>query len=103
MKICDLGKKFKKSAFFSMSILILCLGIGIPSSWSKSSSSGIDFLMQFENALVEIAEKVKPSVVNISPLVRKTKAPPMAKPRTPRQRPPDAPSSGSGVILDKDG
>ena len=66
---------------------------------ASSKSEGIKVLQELENVFVEIADRVKPAVVNISA----ASAPESLKrPETPR-RPPDSPGSGSGVIIDKKG
>ncbi|MBI3995873.1 MAG: DegQ family serine endoprotease [Nitrospirae bacterium] len=62
-------------------------------------SAGIKILQDLQNVFVDIADRVKPAVVNISPATRST-----AKPgESPRGRPPEGSGSGSGVILDKKG
>ena len=60
---------------------------------------GSDFLDDLQGVFVDIAEKVKPAVVNISPVTE-----PHPSSKNPEGKPPDAPSgSGSGVIVDKKG
>lgn len=61
---------------------------------------GLKALSELQDVFVDLAEHVKPAVVNIS-----AGGSPAASPRDGerfRQRP-DSPSSGSGVIIDKDG
>lgn len=66
---------------------------------ASSKSEGIKVLQELENVFVEIADRVKPAVVNISAT---SASEPIKHPETPR-RPPDSPGSGSGVIIDKKG
>jgi serine protease Do len=80
--------------------MVLCLSLNVASAWSKESAAGLKMLEEFEAALVDMAEHVKPAVVNISPVTPKMSSP---IPQRPGQRPPEAPSSGSGVIVDKKG
>src|SRR5581483_8818972 len=68
---------------------------------------GFKLLEQFQNSFINIAEQVKPSVVNISP---STGTPHASRPDMPqrdnpreRERPEAPPGSGSGVIIDKKG
>ncbi len=89
--------KFKASALM---VMILCLSLNATPSWSKESPSVVKMLEEFEAALVDLAERVKPAVVNIAPITPKISVP---TPQRPGQRPPEAPSSGSGVIVDKQG
>jgi serine protease Do len=89
--------KFKVFVFM---VMILGLLLNATPSWSKESSSGLKMLEDFESVLVDMAEHVKPAVVNISPITPKISGP---VPQRPGQRPPEAPSSGSGVIVDKKG
>lgn len=68
---------------------------------------GFKLLEQFQNSFINIAEQVKPTVVNISP---STGTPHASRPDMPqrdnpreRERPEAPPGSGSGVIIDKKG
>src|SRR3990172_596529 len=61
---------------------------------------GLKALTEFQDVFVDIAEHVKPAVVNIS--TGGTPAAPRPGGERFRQRP-DSPSSGSGVIIDKEG
>lgn len=71
-----------------------------PSPALADSEAGLKVAQDLENLFVDIADRVKPAVVNISP----------ASPSTPRSggnpregRPPQDSGSGSGVIVDKQG
>lgn len=66
---------------------------------ASSPDEGIKVLQGLENVFVEIADRVKPAVVNISAASASES---IRRPETPR-RPPDSPGSGSGVIIDKKG
>jgi serine protease Do len=89
-----------KLKVFALMVITLSLFLNATPSWSKESPSGVRILEDFESVLVDLAEHVKPTVVNISPVTPKVSGP---IPQRPGQRPPEAPSSGSGVIVDKKG
>ena len=78
---------------FSLSLLL-----ALYTGQSFAALSGISLLEEIQQVFIEIAEEVKPAVVNISPLSG-------AKKSFSRHggRSPDGPGSGSGVILDKSG
>ncbi|HEX9757316.1 MAG TPA: Do family serine endopeptidase [Nitrospiria bacterium] len=65
---------------------------------SYADQSGTVLLGQIENVFTEIADTVTPAVVNISPLTDG----PESLSQSPRRHP-DAPGSGSGVIIDPSG
>jgi serine protease Do len=90
----------KKIMLTAIMFMLLVFSIGNTSAWPKDLPNGLKMFEEMENVLVDIADRVKPAVVNVSPVSQKTSAP---GPRQPGQRPPDAPSSGSGVIVDKKG
>ncbi len=83
-------------------LFVLALTFGAASSWAKPADEGLALLEAFENVLVDIADRVKPAVVNISPVSQSASGPATPR-RSPGQRPPNAPSSGSGVIIDPSG
>jgi serine protease Do len=89
-----------KLKVFALMWTILFLSLNVTPSWSKEAASGLKLLEEFEAVMVDIAERVKPAVVNISPVTPKMSGP---APQRPGQRPPEAPSSGSGVVVDKKG
>ncbi|HZC68576.1 MAG TPA: Do family serine endopeptidase [Nitrospirales bacterium] len=60
--------------------------------------NGIRLLEEIENVFISLADHVKPAVVNISPVSASTKSG-----ESPRERGPNIPGTGSGVIVDKDG
>jgi serine protease Do len=69
---------------------------------AKDESSGTKLIEELQNVFVDIADRVKPSVVNISPKIGSTTHPPFRQ-EGGREKPPEAPGSGSGVIIDKKG
>lgn len=89
-----------KLKVFALMWMILFLSSNAAPSWSKEAATGLKLLEEFEAVMVDIAERVKPAVVNISPVTPKISGP---TPQRPGQRPPEAPSSGSGVVVDKKG
>ncbi len=60
---------------------------------------GLRLVEEIQNVFISLADRVKPAVVNIAPLT----APSQSAERTPRERGPNAPGTGSGVIVDKEG
>jgi serine protease Do len=59
---------------------------------------GKKLLEQIQNVFIDLAERVKPAVVNIAPVSGST-----AKAENPRERNPNNSGTGSGVIVDKRG
>ena len=60
--------------------------------------NGVRLLEEMQNVFINLAERVKPAVVNISPVSFSAKSG-----ENPRERGPNTPGTGSGVIVDKDG
>ncbi|MFZ5877399.1 MAG: Do family serine endopeptidase [Nitrospirota bacterium] len=87
----------RRSAALTALSLFLSLGVAAPALAAKETS-GLKALTELQDVFVELADKVTPSVVNIS---TGTTTPPKNGERF-RQRP-ESPSSGSGVIIDKNG
>jgi serine protease Do len=81
-------------------ILLLGLLTGAPFSGVTFAEelTGVRLLEEMQNVFVNLADRVKPAVVNISPVSASTKAG-----ESPRERGPNNPGTGSGVIVDKDG
>jgi len=72
---------------------------GPPSVTQESREiSGLHMLEQLETVITDLAERVKPSVVNVFPL-----SGPGRSRETLRDRPPNTPGSGSGVLIDAEG
>jgi serine protease Do len=65
---------------------------------AKENSDGLKLLEQLQSVFVDIAERVKPSVVNISPLDER---PSSSRNRNTPNTPPSG--TGSGVIIEKSG
>ena len=77
--------------------LLLCEPfLGAPRA--AEEPSGLRMLEEIQRVLVALADRVKPAVVNISPVSASVKSG-----ETPRDRGPNNPGTGSGVIVDKDG
>ena len=71
--------------------------IGGPTD-ASASAEGLRMLEELQEVITELAEQVKPAVVNVLP------ANSTGKLRgSPRERMPNSPGSGSGVIIDADG
>lgn len=66
----------------------------VPHADAASELRGLQLIEEMQNVITELAERVKPSVVSVGPLRSKDAF---------RDRPPNAQSSGSGVIVDPDG
>jgi len=69
------------------------LHVGEPAV-ASADTDGLQLLEELQGVITELAERVKPSVVSVGALRPKD---------TPRDRPPNGPGSGSGVIIDQDG
>jgi len=84
---------------FTISALALAAALmgAPPAATAAKETSGLKAMIELQDVFVDLAEHVKPSVVNIS-----TGGNPPPRSERFRQRP-DSPSSGSGVIIDKDG
>lgn len=72
-------------------------------SWTAVPSAsadvgGLQLLEEMQNVITDLADRVKPAVVNIFPL----QGPGRSK-ESPRERLPNSPGSGSGVIIDQKG
>jgi len=63
-----------------------------------AEATGAQLLEQIQNVFIDLAERVRPAVVNIAPVSASARSQ-----ETPRDRSPNNPGSGSGVIVDKQG
>ncbi len=84
--------------------LSLSLALALPASPSRAADeAGVRLLEQAQNTFIEIADRVKPAVVNIAPA--SSARPPAREGEAPRgrERPETPPGSGSGVVVDKRG
>jgi serine protease Do len=86
--------------FFMPAAFLLILSGSLP-ALAKENGSATKMIEELQNVFVEIADHVKPSVVNISPKTGTSTRPPFRQEG--RERPPESPGSGSGVIIDKKG
>lgn len=95
---------FRRVTIFAL--VILLLPGTILAAPKDSPDAGIKLLEDFQNIFITLADRVKPTVVNIAP---QTGGPHPSRPdegprESPRERAPEAPpGSGSGVIVDKRG
>lgn len=64
----------------------------------SADAGGIRMLEEVQSVITELAERVKPAVVSVFPVHG-----PGRPPEIPRERAPNAPGSGSGVIIDPQG
>ena len=81
---------------------VLCamlIGGLLPYAAQAEEKSGVRLLEDIQNVLIDLADRVKPAVVNIAPLAASAKS----LEKTPRERGPNNPGTGSGVIVDKQG
>ena len=94
----------KKGALFILLVMWLP-GLAMGVEIKADMEAGFKLLEQFQNSFINIAEQVKPTVVNISPSTGTPHAarPDMPPRESPRERPEAPPGSGSGVIIDKKG
>ncbi len=83
-------------ALVALAVAAAVIGTAAPADAAKDTA-GLKALTELQDVFVELADHVKPSVVNIS-----TGDTPPPRGERFRQRP-DSPSSGSGVIIDEDG
>lgn len=84
---------------------VLLSGISVvPPDAMAIEAGGFKALQDLEMIFVELSDRVKPAVVNISPAPVRTSEPNSKTPAPRRgERAPNAPGSGSGVIVDKKG
>src|SRR5438105_14615067 len=81
-------------------VLIVGLLTGTPFSGVTFADelTGVRLLEEMQNVFINLADRVKPAVVNISPVSVSTKSS-----ENPKERGQNNPGTGSGVIVDKDG
>lgn len=93
--------RIKGSILLVCALLMLSIG-GADTLFAADQPSGLKLLEELENVFVELSNRVKPAVVNISP--SRSFVPPSPMPdEGPGEKPPELPGSGSGVIVDKRG
>ena len=74
---------------------LFLIGLTAPVA-AAADSPGMRMLEDLQSVITDLAERVKPSVVNVLPA-------PATRSANPRERLPNAPGSGSGVIVDSEG
>lgn len=90
----------KKIAVQGWSILFVVMTSWVFPVWSHAQEiDGTRLLEEIQNVIIALADRVKPAVVNIAPLSPSSKS----AEKSPRDRGPSNPGSGSGVIVDKQG
>src|SRR6266568_2211877 len=91
-----------RSAAYQVLGVVLILGLLTVTPFSgvtfADELTGIRLLEEIQNVFITLADRVKPAVVNISPVSVSTKSS-----ESPRERGQNNPGTGSGVIVDKDG
>ncbi len=95
--------KFRDRAVASQVLgVVLILGLLAVEPFSGGTFaeelSGVRLLEEMQNVFINLADRVKPAVVNISPVSVSAKSG-----ESLRERGPNNPGTGSGVIVDKDG
>lgn len=85
--------------FFVLSIFQLS---AVDMLLAADEKSGINLLEEMEKVFVQLSDRVKPAVVNISPSPSFV-PPPQGPEEGQGEKPPELPGSGSGVIVDKRG
>jgi serine protease Do len=93
--------KTRRIQFYMVTMVsLLVLGVSTPQAYSASpdTTDGKRLVEQIQNVFIELADKVKPAVVNIAPVSSGA-----ARSENPRERNPNSSGTGSGVIVDKRG
>lgn len=80
-----------------LAVWLLCAPF--PGMAQADELGGTRLLEEIQNVFIALADRVKPAVVNIAPISASVR--PIEK--LPRERGPNNPATGSGVIVDKDG
>ncbi len=87
-------------AVFGWSLLSAVLLVApFPHPAQGEELTGIRMVEEIQNVFMSLADRVKPAVVNIAPITGTGQA----AERAPRERGPNTPGTGSGVIVDKEG
>lgn len=90
-------------SILALIVALVFLSLSAPASWSATplkDNPGTKALQDIQNVFVDLADRVTPTVVNISPATHPT----AKQGESPRGgRPPESSGSGSGVIVDKKG
>ncbi|WP_447972417.1 Do family serine endopeptidase [Nitrospira sp. Kam-Ns4a] len=86
-------------ALSSICPLPFSASLGTSPALARAESDGLKLLQQFEDVITDLAERVKPAVVNVLPV----QGPGRSSKELPRERMPNNPGTGSGVIIDAEG
>lgn len=87
--------------FSALLLLLLTAIVPAELAAAKPDTAGVKAIEDLESVFVDIADRVKPAVVNIAPVPEgSTEGRP---PERQKERSPNAPGSGSGAIIDKKG
>src|SRR6266446_10822370 len=97
-----ISERRKSLASVFLFVVWAVLSLSSSPTLAKDETSGIKLVEELQNVFVHIADHAKPAVVNISPNTGSIH-PPSRQNEGPREKPPEAPGSGSGVIIDKKG
>lgn len=88
------------SAVLSLSVLLPSVTLaGSGTTAALADSPGIRMLEEIQAVITDLAERAKPSVVNLFPL----QGPGRARDQGGERTPPNTPGSGSGLIVDSEG
>lgn len=101
MRYTPSPKHLTVGVLISLAILLSLLkplALAAPTAPGPSSSNGLRLLEDIEVVITELAERAKPSVVSLFPVITSSKGREL-----PQERIPNTPGSGSGVIIDSEG
>ena len=91
--------RIRRSLFILRVVVIAMLALPSLSARATNAtmdSPGMRVMEDLQSVITDLAERVKPSVVNVLPATS-------VRSGNPRERLPNSPGSGSGVIIDSDG
>ncbi len=97
MKVRNRPLHQRRLGWMVLASLLLCEPF-LSLAHAANELTGLRLLEEIQSVLVSLADRVKPAVVNIAPVSASVKP---GEP--PRDRGPNIPGTGSGVIVDKDG
>ena len=97
MKVRNRHRQQRRLGGMVLASLLLCEPF-LSLAHAANEPTGLRLLEEIQGVLIALADRVKPAVVNIAPVSASAKSG-----ETPRDRGPNNPGTGSGVIVDKDG
>ncbi len=97
MKVRNCHMRRRRFGWVVLASLLLLEPVLSPAP-AASEPTGLRLLEEIQSVLINLADRVKPAVVNIAPVSASVKSG-----DSPRDRGPNNPGTGSGVIMDKDG